>query len=141
MLLDWIGAHGNLVKMSGLWRVFVSVIVASQPGKYISESPGMGSMESKIVQRLCIWTNSLLIILEFPGLEKIHLTRASNLRVDMDPPETCPGEFLQQWVGSRSLSFRQLRLYLTLRSLGGGFLCEHYPKSVPGFGWGRMGIL
>ena len=30
----------------------MSVIVASQPGKYISDSPGMGSVESKIVQRL-----------------------------------------------------------------------------------------
>lgn len=36
----------------------------------------------------------------------------------MDPPETCPGEFLQEWVGSGRLSFRQLRLHLTLRSLG-----------------------
>lgn len=53
----------------------MSVIVASQPGKYISDSPGMGSVESKIVQRLCIWTNLLLVILEFPDLEKIHLTR------------------------------------------------------------------
>lgn len=53
----------------------MSVIVASQPGKYISESPGMGSVESKIVQRLCIWTNSLLVILEIPDLEKIHLTK------------------------------------------------------------------
>ena len=65
VFLDWIGAHGNLVRMRGLWRVFVSVMVASQPGKYILESPGMGYMESKIVQRLCIWTNSLLVIQEF----------------------------------------------------------------------------
>lgn len=30
-------------------------------------------LESKIVQSLCIWTNSLLVILEFADLEKIHL--------------------------------------------------------------------
>lgn len=40
----------------------------------------------------------------------------------------CPGESLQQCVGSGSLPIRQLRLYRSLRSLGGKFLCKNDPK-------------
>lgn len=56
--------------------------------------------------------------------------------METDLLERCPGESLQQCVGSGSLPIRQLRLYRSLRSLGGGFLCENDPKVFSGLGGG-----
>jgi hypothetical protein len=48
--------------------------------------------------------------------------------VETDLLERCPGKSLQQCVGGGSLLIGQLRLYRSLRLLGGRFLCENDPK-------------